>query len=222
MKKLIIFDLDGTLLDTLGDLKNAVNYALNFNKWPQKSKEEVRQAIGNGVAKLIQRTVPNGISKEKYESALKTFTNYYESHYDVETKPYPGLLEMLKQLKRDGFLLAVCTNKIQVVANYLVSHFFSGLFDYVQGDEIGIPKKPEPYMIDKVLNHFSLTSREAVYVGDTEVDQQTAMNSHLEYALVEYGYRTKEELSILCPNSRTIVDSKELYSWLKTFQKNRT
>jgi len=217
MKKIIIFDLDGTLLDTLGDLKNAVNYALNSKKWPQKSREEVRQAIGNGVAKLIQRTVPNGISKEEYESTLETFKRYYGSHYDVETKPYPGLLEMLNKLKHDGFLLAVCTNKIQAISSYLVNHFFFGLFDYVQGDETGIPKKPEPHMIDNILNHFSLTNQDAIYVGDTDVDRLTAINSHLEYALVEYGYRTKEELLIFCPDSKTIPNSDELYSWLKTF-----
>lgn len=219
MKKIIIFDLDGTLLDTLGDLKNAVNYALNSKKWPQKTKEEVRLAIGNGVAKLIQRTVPNGVSKDEYESTLETFKMYYGSHYDVETKPYPGLLEMLKKLKQDGFILAVCTNKIQTIANYLVNHFFFGLFDYIQGDEISVPKKPEPHMIDKILNHFSLTNQDAIYIGDTDIDRLTAINSHLEYALVEYGYRTKKELSILCSDSKIISDASELYSWLKTFQK---
>jgi phosphoglycolate phosphatase len=219
MKKLVIFDLDGTLLDTLGDLKNAVNYALNAKKWPQKSKEDVRLAIGNGVAKLIQRTVPNGISKEEYDSTLETFKIYYGNNYDIETKPYPGLLKMLKKLKKDGFLLAVCTNKIHAIASYLVDHFFPGLFDYVQGDEIGIPKKPEPDMIDRILNRFSLTEKDAVYVGDTDVDRLTAINSHLEYALVEYGYRTKEELSIFCPDSKAIPNSSQLYSWLKTFQK---
>ncbi len=219
MKKIVIFDLDGTLLDTLEDLKNAVNYALNFKEWPQKSKEEVRQAIGNGVAKLIQRTVPKGISKEEYESTLEIFKKYYGSHYDVETKPYPGLFQMLRKLKQDGFLLAVCTNKIQGTASYLVKHFFPNLFDYVQGDETGVPKKPEPHMIEKILKHFSLNSSEAIYVGDTDVDRLTAINSHLDYALVEYGYRTKEELSVLCPDSIVLTDANELYNWLKTFQK---
>ncbi|HOZ02774.1 MAG TPA: HAD family hydrolase [Bacilli bacterium] len=219
MKEIVIFDLDGTLLDTLCDLKNAVNFALNSKKWPRKSKEEVRLAIGNGVAKLIQRTVPSGISKEEYQSTLETFKIYYGTHYDVETKPYPGLLEMLYKLKKDGFLLAVCTNKIQSIATYLVNRFFPGLFDYVQGDETGVPKKPEPHMINKILNRFSLTNQEAIYIGDTDVDRLTAINSNLEYALVEYGYRTKKELAILCPDSKTVANADELYSWLKTFQK---
>lgn len=214
MKKLVIFDLDGTLIDSLDDLKNAVNMALNSKNWPNKTREEVRKAIGDGVAKLIQRTVPRGTSQGDYESTLATFRTYYGVHYDVETRPYSGLLEMLIKLKENGFLLAVCTNKTQGIANQLVTKFFPGIFDYIQGDEIGLPKKPEPDMVNKILNHFALTNSDAAYVGDTNVDMSTAINSHLEYALMEYGYRTKEELAIQCPDSKTFATCDQLYSWL--------
>ncbi|HPY79917.1 MAG TPA: HAD family hydrolase [Bacilli bacterium] len=221
MKKLIIFDLDGTLLDTLDDLKNAVNYALMSKKWPIKSREEVRLAIGNGVAKLIERTIPKDVQKDEYLSTLEVFKKYYSEHYDIETKPYPGLLPMLRQLKKSGMALAVCTNKTQSIANMLVDKFFPSVFDYVQGDEAGLPKKPEPHMVSKVLDFFSLDNTQAIYVGDTDVDQMTALNSHLDFSLVGYGYRTKKELAYLCPDSKVLAGAEELLTWLLE-QKNRS
>lgn len=215
MKKLIIFDLDGTLLDTLDDLKNAVNHGLFLEKWPKRNREQIRKAIGNGVAKLVERSLPKDTSQEDYNKALAAFRKYYGEHYDVETKPYPDIKKVVNKLKEDGFLLAVCTNKTQAVAENLVNKFFADLFDYVQGDVDGIPKKPEPDMISNILNHFQLKNSDCLYVGDTEVDRQTAKNSHLDYFIVGYGYRTWDELKIVCPDSDKVKTPQELYLSIK-------
>lgn len=215
MKKLIIFDLDGTLIDTLEDLKNAVNYALNFKNWPLKTKEQIRMAIGNGVAKLVERCLPNGATHEEYIEALSIFTKYYEKYYNVNTKPYIGVKELLLKLKNEGYLLAVCTNKIDDVAHELVETFYPNIFDFIQGDVPGLKKKPAPDMINKIMNHFNLTSKEAIYIGDTDVDMNTGINSHLDYIIESYGYRTKEELKTLCPHSIVVNNTDELYEQIK-------
>ncbi|HNX16450.1 MAG TPA: HAD-IA family hydrolase [Bacilli bacterium] len=214
MKKLIIFDLDGTLLDTLDDLKNAVNHALIMQEYPKRSREQIRQAIGNGVAKLIERSVPVGTSRKEYLLTLDLFNANYSEKYDVETKPYKGMSEMLLKLKEKGFLLAVCTNKTQAVAAHLISHFYPNIFDYVQGDEVGVPKKPSPDMIQKILDHFGFAKEQAFYIGDTDIDRLTAINSKLDYILVNFGYRTKKELMDLCPDSKTVSSADELCSAL--------
>lgn len=215
MKKLLIFDLDGTLLNTLFDLKNAVNHALNLKKWPERSLEQIRQAIGNGVAKLVERSVPAHTPKEEYEETLVEFKKFYGTHYKDETLPYRGIVETVNKLHHDGYLLAVCTNKTQKVAEELVNNMFPGDFDYIQGDQTGIPKKPEPDMIDLILKHFDLAKQEVMYIGDTEVDRQTAVNSNLDYLIVTYGFRTIEELKKVCPDSEKIASPEALYERLK-------
>lgn len=215
MKKLIIFDLDGTLIDTLDDLKNAVNHALKTRNWPLKSKEEVRNAIGNGVGKLVERCLPKEANKEDYLELLSIFKAYYETNYNVCTKPYNGVKELLVKLKNEGYLLAVCTNKIDDVAHELVETFYPNLFDYIQGEVEGLKKKPAPDMINKILNHFNLNKEETIYIGDTDVDMATAINSNLDYLIESYGYRTKEELKILCPNSIVLDSTEKIFEYIK-------
>lgn len=210
MKKLLIFDLDGTLLNTLEDLRNAVNHALNLRNYPLKSLEDVRKAIGNGVAKLVARSIPNGTDNPDYEDTLNEFRKYYSIHSEDFAKPYPGVYETLLNLKSCGYLLAVATNKLTEIARPLIEKFYPKVFDYIQGDEINMERKPSPMMINTICQKLGVDKVDAFYIGDTNVDMQTAENSEVDYVLVTYGYRTKEELKIQCPNRPTIDNIEQL------------
>lgn len=216
MKKLLIFDLDGTLIDTLDDLKNAVNHALLLRNYPERSKEQVRKDIGNGVAKLVARSIPNNEDNPEYPDTLKDFKEYYSIHHSDYTKPYPNVYETLINLKNEGYILCVATNKITDVARILIENLYPKMFDFIQGDEPGMDRKPEPMMVESLCKRFSVTKKDAFYIGDTNVDMQTAVNSGVDYVLVTYGYRTKEELAVQCPNSPTIDSIAELPEYLKT------
>ena len=201
-KDIIIFDLDGTLLDTLDDLMNAVNYALKKHHYPTRDKEFVRLAIGNGTNILIKRCAPAGTSEEEQEELLKDFRTYYFAHVNDYTKPYPGNYEALRELKRRGYRLAVATNKLHSAANDLISVHFPGLFEYVQGDDGHVRKKPSYDMIAAIRGQMRIRRIDKIlYVGDTNVDYQTAKNAGLKCVIVTYGYRTKDEM-------RNIVDKK--------------
>ena len=206
MKKLIIFDLDGTLLDTLEDLKQSVNFALSKYGFPLRSKEQVRKDIGNGVAKLVERSIPNNAANPLYFECLGVFKEHYHTHYFENTFPYKDMPEVIKILKEKEYLLAVATNKIDQLAKNLIDMHYKDLFDFVLGDIDGVPKKPYPNMINNILKHFNVSKEEALYIGDTNVDEQTAINSGLDYFLLTYGYRTKEEILTTC-KCRDLVDT---------------
>lgn len=216
MKKLLIFDLDGTLVNTLVDLKNAVNVALLAKNYPERSLEQIRKAIGNGVAKLVARSIPNGTDNPDYESTLADFRKYYSKHSLDYTKPYPGVYEALINLKKQGYIIAVATNKLTDIARPLLNDFFPDIFDYIQGDEPGMDRKPTPMMIETLCQKFNVDKSEAFYIGDTNVDMETAENSKVDYVLVTYGFRTKEELKEQCPNRDTIDSIDELEKYLKS------
>ena len=214
MKKLLIFDLDGTLLDTLGDLQNSVNFALSKKNYPLRSLEQIRLAIGNGVSKLVERSIPNGANNPDYIETLEGFKHHYSENYKAITKPYDGVIETLKTLK-NNYLLAVCTNKVQDVAEELIHLFFGDIFDFIQGDMELVNKKPAPDMINRTVKSLGISKTDCLYIGDTEVDEQTAKNSQVEYVLVSYGYRTLDELKIKTPNARIVNDQKELIHFIK-------
>lgn len=216
MKKLLIFDLDGTLIDTLDDLKNAVNYALIAENFPQKDKEHIRKSIGNGVAVLVSRCIPDGMNNPEYKNTLDLFKQHYSIHHSDNTKPYPNVMEALINLKSRGYKLAVATNKLAEVARILIENMYPGMFDYVQGDEKGMDRKPAPMMIESLCKRFGVSKKEAFYIGDTNVDMETAINSQVDYVLVTYGYRTKEELKAQCPDSPTIDSILDLDEYLKS------
>ena len=215
MKKLLIFDLDGTLIDTLEDLKNAVNYALKIRKYHERTKEQIRRAIGNGVAKLIARSIPDGEANKDYIDTLNDFKKYYASHSVDFTIPYSGVLEALINLKSQGYLLAVATNKLTEISRPLIEGFYPHIFDYIQGDEPNMERKPSPMMVTSLCQRFNVSKDEAFYIGDTDVDMETAVNSGVDFVLVTYGYRTKNELLELCPNQPTIDSISELSDYLK-------
>ena len=216
MKKLIIFDLDGTLLDTLDDLQSSVNFALSHFGYPLRSREQVRKDIGNGVAKLMERSTPDGLNNPHYKEALDIFKEHYSTHYADKTYPYDGILKTLKELRNAGFLLAVATNKIDDIAHILVNKHFPNCFDYILGDIDGVPKKPNPDMINNILKHFNMSKEETIYIGDTNVDEQTARNSGLDYCLLTYGYRTKEELLETCVGRLFLNSPEEIGRYFKS------
>ena len=215
MKKVIIFDLDGTLIDTLEDLKNSVNFALNSKNYPIRTKEHVRKSIGNGVSKLVERCLPIDHAKEEHQETLKIFTEHYQIHAFDNTKPYDGVFELLTKLKNDGYLLAVATNKIQDVAQNLIDLFYPHLFDLVVGDREGIKKKPEPDMVNFIKDYFQVSKENCLYIGDTEVDRLTAVNSKIDYLIETYGYRTKDEWEKLDSKQKTFPSTESLYQEIR-------
>ena len=190
----IIFDLDGTLLDTLEDLADAVNYALGQMGMPQRTLDEVRQFVGNGVAKLIQRAVPAGTAPEQTAQTLEIFKAYYDLHKEDKTAPYAGVVELLSALHQRGYKLAVVSNKFDRAVKDLMPRYFPGLIHAAAGEdeEHGVPKKPDPTMVHRVM--AELGAQKAVYIGDSEVDMETARNSGLPCISVTWGFRAREFL----------------------------
>ena len=209
--KTIIFDLDGTILDTLVDLKNAVNHGLKSRNLPEKDLEFVRKAIGNGTKVLIKRCTPCNISEEERQIVFDTFKSYYFKHFTDNTKPYHGILNMLKKLKENNNIqLAVVSNKDDDLTKQLINKEFPHIFDIIQGSYLDKPRKPDPYLINKILNENSIDKKDCLYIGDTNIDKESADNAGLKYLLVNYGYRTKEELEKMCPNDTSISSPDEL------------
>lgn len=186
-----IFDLDGTLLDSITDLWKSCNYALRQAGLPEHTKEDVTQFVGNGVRKLIERAVPNGDKHEKFEEVLNTFKAHYVHHNLDTTCPYEGVMELLKELKRRKKNIAIVSNKFNKATKELSNHFFGDLIDVAIGESEGVRKKPAPDTIYEVLDFMRTTKDEAVYIGDSDVDIMTAQNSGLECISVSWGFRSE-------------------------------
>ena len=207
-KKLLIFDMDGTILNTLNDLMNATNYALKLHNFPTRDYEQIRKAVGNGVAMLIKRSVPVGTSDEVYKEVLSDFEKYYSLHSSDLTAPYEGMKEALAYLKNKGYVLACATNKLEEVAIELVNRFYPSLFVTVCGDDGVRKKKPSAEPIEEIQRRVNVfDKKEILYIGDSEVDYQTARNSGVDCLLVEYGYRNKEEQIALGLKDIPSIDS---------------
>ena len=218
MKKVIIFDLDGTLLDTLDDLQMSVNFALVQFHYPLRTREQVRCDIGNGVEMLIKRSVPQGISQQNFEKCLSIFRESYKEKYNVHTCAYDGCYDLLKKLQNEGYIVTVATNKILSVARTLLDAHYPGIFDYFQGDTPSMKKKPDSMMIDEIIKHYGINKEEALYIGDTNVDEQTALNSKVDYALVTFGYRTVEEIKKSCVTTTLLNNTEDIYNFVKSFR----
>ena len=191
-----IFDLDGTLLDTLDDLAAAVNYALCQHNMPEHTREEVRQMVGNGVRLLMVRAVPDGDSNPRFEAAFKTFREYYMEHSLDTTHPYDGIPELLRELRRRGKRIAVVSNKFYAATSELCSHFFPDTVEVAIGEHEaeGIRKKPAPDTVMEAFRQLGTEKENAVYVGDSDVDLQTACNSGLPCISVLWGFRDRDFL----------------------------
>lgn len=192
--KLVIFDLDGTVLDTLGDLCNSVNFALKSYNLPERSLDEVRTFVGNGIRRLIDLSVPENTALSITDSVFDAFKAHYKEHSSDNTKPYNGISELLVELKEKGILTAVVSNKADFAVKNLADKFFDGLFSYISGEKEGIPRKPAPDMVRNAIEFFGVSSEDAVYVGDSEVDIMTAKNCGIDSIIVTWGFRDKEIL----------------------------
>lgn len=188
-----IFDLDGTLLDTLGDLADSVNYALRAHGMPEHSLDDVRRFVGNGVRKLMERVVPDGEANPDFEATFDTFCAYYMLHALDTTRPYDGIPELLEALKAKGCRLAVVSNKMMAATQELCRHFFPDTIEVAIGEHEaeGIRKKPAPDTIVAALRQLGVGQEGAAYVGDSDVDIETARNSGLPCISVLWGFRDK-------------------------------
>ena len=195
--KLACFDLDGTLLNTLGGLTRSLNAARRMNNLAPQTEEQVTTFINNGVVKMIERSLaadPGDYSTELKERILKDYIAYYNSHVLEETRPYNGMMEALMRLKADGMKLACITNKNDEPAQKLIKQFFPDVFDYVKGSVEGVERKPSPEPIEKCLYSLGIENGDTVYVGDTEVDIMTAVNSGIDSISCTWGYRSRRFL----------------------------
>ena len=188
-----IFDLDGTLLDTLGDLAASVNYALRTHGMPEHSIDDVRRFVGNGVRKLMERAIPDGEANPQFEATFATFRQYYMQHSLDTTRPYEGIPETLSALKAKGCRLAVVSNKMMAATQELCRHFFPDTIEVAIGENeaAGIRKKPAPDTVIASLRQLGVDKQNAVYVGDSDVDIQTAANAGLPCISVLWGFRDR-------------------------------
>lgn len=202
-----IFDLDGTLLSTLGDLAASCNYALRSCGMPERSLDEVRQFVGNGVKMLMIRAVPGGEENADFEKAYATFREYYMHHNLDTTAPYPGIIDMLKRLSEGGAKLAVVSNKFYAATQELVAHFFGDYVKVAIGEREQIRKKPAPDTVIEALRQLGADANSAVYIGDSDVDIDTARAAGMPCISVLWGFRDKDFL--IQHGAETLVESPE-------------
>lgn len=208
-----VFDLDGTLLNTLNDLAASTNYALRWAGMPERSVDEVRRFVGNGVKKLMERAVPDGLSNPRFDETYKTFREHYLLHSLDTTQPYPGIMEMLSSLHSMHKRIAVVSNKFYTATQELCVHFFSDYIPVAIGEREDIRKKPAPDTVYEALRQLGVDKTKSVYIGDSDVDIETAHNSGLPCISVLWGFRDRDFL--LSHGGTSFVNSPgELLTWL--------
>lgn len=189
METIVIFDLDGTLLNTLEDLSDSTNYALRTCGFPQRMPEEIRQFVGNGVGMLIQRALPEWVSQSKAEECLSVFRAHYLTNMRNKTGPYPGILNLLDRLKAGGCKVAAVSNKFDGAVKELCRFYFGDKIPVALGERPGMAKKPAPDLVRVCLDKLDGSGNHAIYVGDSEVDIATAQNAGLPCVSVTWGFR---------------------------------
>lgn len=194
MIKTIIFDMDGTILNTLDDIAKSVNVSLEFHHLPLKSKDEVRLAVGRGALNLIKDIVPKASSQALIQSVYDKYQSYYDQHNNDLTAPYPHIKEVLNQLKQKGYQLAVVSNKHEYLVEALNKEVFDSIFDVAIGQTEGIPIKPEPDMLFKAIKLLETHIDQSIFIGDSDTDMQTAKNADIKSIGVTWGFRDKEVL----------------------------
>ncbi len=188
----VVFDLDGTLLDTLMDLNEACNYALGVYHYEPIRLEETRMFIGNGIHKLIERALKGRL--EQVEKVFTTFKEYYQKNYNTYTKAYPGVNELLLYCQQHNLKLAVLSNKAQSVLDLLCIAHFPQVFDMILGDQFGLKKKPATDGLERICQELSINMQDILYIGDSDVDVETVKNAGCHGAFVSYGFRSEEVL----------------------------
>lgn len=194
--ELVIFDLDGTLLDTIGDLAVACNASLALRGLPQHSFEEYQSFVGNGVMRLVERALPEPLRSPENVALMRAdFVQYYTAHIDTYTKPYEGIPELIAELVRRGVRMAVASNKFQVGTEKLIRSFFPDVrFEAVLGQRPEVPLKPDPAIVEEILQATGVAKERVLYVGDTGIDMQTAKAAGVRSVGVTWGFRSREEL----------------------------
>lgn len=191
----VIFDLDGTLLNTIDDLADAANWVCERHGWPTHTVEEYKQLVGNGMAVLAQRFVPaDWRTPVRIAQVLGEFMPYYDAHKEDKTAPYPGLPELLSELKGAGVKVAVLSNKAHSLVPDILEHYFPGVFSYAQGAMEGQPTKPDPTLLHRLMKEMGASRGDTLFVGDSNVDAHTAKNGGLTCCGVLWGFRGREEL----------------------------
>ncbi len=192
--KLAVFDMDGTILNTLEDLADSTNYALKANGLPERTIDEVRRFVGNGIRLLIERAVPTDTDKKLTDKVFDTFKEYYKTNCAVKTRPYDGIKDVLLELRKAGCLTAVVSNKADFAVQDLCKDYFDNLFDFAIGEREGIKKKPAPDSVFEVLSKLNVEKDNAVYIGDSDVDFATSVNAGMDVIMVGWGFRDEEFL----------------------------
>ncbi len=192
--KLAVFDMDGTILDTLEDLKDSLNHCLCLHGFSERTLDEVRHFVGNGIRRTIEQAVPEGTSTETIDEIFKEFGSWYIDHCNEKTRPYDGIVDTIRILREKGVLTAVVSNKGDAAVKELSKLYYDGLFDVQVGERPGIKRKPWPDSVNEVLKTLDIRKEDAVYIGDSEVDLKTAENAGLPCISVLWGFRDLEML----------------------------
>lgn len=192
--KLAVFDLDGTILNTLDDLADSLNHCLSLFEMPERTIDEVRRFVGNGIRKLIERAVPENSSDDVIDRVYGEFIKYYGEHCSDKTKAYDGIEKLIENLRKSGCHTAVVSNKADYAVQELCRKYFNGCFDYAVGEREGISRKPSPDSVNEVLEKLSISRKNAVYIGDSDVDIMTAANADMDCISVSWGFRDCEFL----------------------------
>ena len=203
----ILFDLDGTLLDSLEDMKDSVNHVMREFGFPEHTTEEIRTFVGNGIRRLIERSVPEDTDPRTCEAALKVYRSYYNDHCMIKTKPYDGVPELLAALKKEGFAMAIVSNKNEEAVEEMREHYFGDLIPLAFGQSDAVPKKPDPSMVYAAADRLGIPKERCIYVGDSEVDIETAKNAGIDCITCLWGFREKEFL--LAEGARVLAEAAE-------------
>ena len=203
----VIFDLDGTLLNTLDDLCDSTNYALKQFGYPERTLDEVRHFVGNGVKKLIERAIPDGINNPDFEECLRVFKEHYAANMYNKTAPYDGILELLKELRLKGIHTGVVSNKFDSAVKQLCKKYFGDLIQVAIGEneDAGVRKKPAPDSVFRAMEELKVSIENVIYAGDSETDVQTAKNAEIDCIGCSWGFRSKDILKH--EGAKYIIDS---------------
>lgn len=210
---LAIFDLDGTILDTLDDLMDSVNFALARSGFPIRTRDEVRQFVGNGIRLLIERAVLANTPAQQIDAVHRAFTERYKAHCADKTKPYDGIPALLIALRQAGCQVAVVSNKADYAVQALCERYFTGLLDAAAGEREGVRRKPAPDTVNQVLSKLDVPREQAVYIGDSDVDIDTARNAGMPCISVEWGFRSRAFL-LAHGASRIVSKPQEIFDIL--------
>lgn len=214
IKNTVIFDLDGTLLDTLADLTASVNHAMELYGFPCHTKEQVREMVGNGVYVLMEQAVPGGRGNPCYDACIREFQKHYQTHMQDNTAPFPGILPLLQELRQKGFSLAVVSNKFDAAVKALCADYFSPYIRTAIGESAAAKRKPAPDTVFLAMDSLQVTPDQCIYVGDSEVDLATAENAGIPCISVSWGFKSAAFLKARGAQ-RIAADTAELLSYIE-------